>query len=416
MNRLPQRSTSYRADRRDFLRAGATASAAVLLGRASLAADPSPRPTADTVLAGKDRRLIVYNSKLFEIETPLELLREHKQTPLDLMFVRNNQHPDWALTLKPVEPKNWTVEIAGLVEYPRAISWARLIELPRVEQEVVLQCSGNGRAQFSKTAFCKGSPWSHGAMANVTFRGVSVRSVIEALDVRPHPAAKFLTAEGQDSAPTTADADFEHSLPLADALDRSLLATHMNGQPLPAVHGGPLRLITPGYYGTMNVKWLSRLRFEAQESFNHHQVKRYRTPLRPLPPGSAFDYGLENSEPNWDMRIKNTIFAPLDGERVRAGRVTLRGVAWNDGRARIDAVEWSRDGGQHWQRAELERPKSPYAWHHWQTELMLEPGSHTLHTRAIDALGRTQPLDGAIDWNPAGYCWHGAHVITVVAT
>ena len=130
------------------------------------------------------------------------------------------------------------------------------------------------------------------------------------------------------------EADFEHSLPLDDVLERSILALRLNGEPIPAVHGGPVRLITPGYYGTMNVKWLSRLRFEESESTNRHHQDRYRTPKRPIEPGSAFAYNLANSEANWQMRIKSVIFAPLDGEKLPAGKTLIKGVAFNDGSVR----------------------------------------------------------------------------------
>lgn len=210
-------------------------------------------------------------------------------------------------------------------------------------------------------------------------------------------------------------ADFEHSIPLADALERSILALSMNGEPIPKVHGGPLRLITPGYYATMNIKWLNRLRFEDKESANHHHAQRYRTPLRPIPPGTKFTFTLANSEPNWNMRIKSVIFAPLDGEKLSAGRVDLRGVAWNDGGTRIEAVEVSTDRGNSWRRAKLERPESPFAWHQWSLSIDMPKGSQTILSRAVDALGRSQPLDGTIAWNPAGYAWNGVDSVTVEA-
>ncbi len=365
---------------------------------------------ADTVkMAGKNPRLIVHKAEPLEAETPLDLLATKSVTQVEDLFVRNNQQPTWASTLDPYHGEApWTLEVIGLTEFPRTIRLPELQAMPQVEHEMVLQCSGNGRSQFSRSAPAKGAPWRHGAMGNVRFRGVTLRSVFEKFAVHPHPTAQYLTAEGADSPAKPADADFEHSIPLRDALDRTLLALELNGKPLPALHGGPLRLVTPGYYGTMHVKWLSRLRLEAQETVNHHQVKRYRTPRTPIEPGSEFDYGLDNSEPNWNMRIKSVLFVPAEGEKWTTGRGTIRGVAWNDGLARIEAVEYSLDQGQSWQRAELERPQSRYAWYPFQMELKLNRGEHTVFCRAIDTLGRTQPLDGSIDWNPAGYGWHGA--------
>jgi len=370
-------------------------------------------PTADKLIVGKDSRLLVHNPSTtgFEIETPLELLREDQITPLAKLFVRNNQQPTWSATIEPAPAGPWNIDITGMLEYPRTISLDELRQMPQLEHEVVLQCSGNGRAMFSKSSPVKGSQWAHGAMGNVRFKGVTLKSVFEKLDVRPDAAAKFVTAEGAESPGKPGAADFEHSLPLNEVLSRSIIALELNGRPLAAVHGGPVRLVTPGYYGTMHVKWLSRLRLEAQETVNHHQAKRYRTPREPMPPGAEFDYGFDNSDPHWRMRIKSVIFAPANEAAVRGGVVTASGVAWNDGTSRIDAVELSLDEGRTWRRAELQR-SGPYAWQHWQAPLKLPRGKHTLVCRAVDTLGNTQPLDGAIDWNPAGYVWHGADRVT----
>jgi DMSO/TMAO reductase YedYZ molybdopterin-dependent catalytic subunit len=401
-------------DRRDFLKqTGSLALAVAVLDSNRLVADEPAPPNVAEFIAGKDRRLLAHNVKVGEIETPLELLREHRITPNELLFVRNNQVFPGSLTVQPGSLAGWTIEIGGLVNRPRTIDATELAKLNQVEHEVVLQCSGNGRSQFSRTAKADGVQWRHGAMGNVWFGGVTLRSVLDRFDVQVSGEAKFVAAEGHD-VPDKPDApDFEHSLPLADALDRSILALRLNGEPLPQVHGGPVRLVTLGYYGTMHVKWLSRLRFEAVESTNYHHVGRYRTPRRPIPPGSKFTSTLENSEPNWAMKIKSVIFSPLEGEKLSAGPVDIVGVAWNDGQAKLEAVEVSTDGGQTWRQSQLESASSPYAWHHWKLTVPLMKGPQTIQSRAVDALGRTQPLRGAIHWNPAGYAWNGIDEVRV---
>jgi sulfite oxidase len=410
---LPSLTTS----RRNLLRSGlalAVAGVGASPWGATVRAVQNAAPTADQLIIGKDRRLLVHNPAEtgFEIETPLELLREDKLTPPEKLFVRNNQQPDWSATLQPPSPGRWNVEIGGLLEFPRVIAIEELKTLPQVEHEVVLQCSGNGRAMFSAISPVKGSQWSYGAMGNVRLKGVLLKSVFEKFDVRPHAAARFLTAEGAELPGKPGTADFEHTLPLDETLARAILAFELNGQPLPAVHGGPLRLVTPGYYGTMHVKWLSRLRLEAQESVNHHQAKRYRTPREPLQPGSAFEYRIDNSDSHWRMKIKSVILAPMHDATLRGGKIVASGVAWNDGTSLLDAVEVSLDGGQSWRRAELERA-GRYAWQRWQLPLTLPPGKHTIIARAVDTLGNTQPLDGSIGWNPDGYVWNGADRVTV---
>lgn len=402
--------------RRDFLKTGLAAIAAqawiLPSSRIGLAADS--QATADQLIMGKDRRLIVHNAAAtsFEIETPLELLREDKITPREKLFVRNNQQPDWSATVEPPTPGPWKVEVIGRLEFPRTIALEELKSMPQVEHEMVLQCSGNGRALFHAVSPVKGALWKHGAMGNVRFKGVPLKSVFEKWDVRPHATARFLTAEGAELPGKPGSADFEHSLPLDETLARSILALELNGRPLPAVHGGPLRLVTPGYYGTMHVKWLSRLRLEAEESVNYHQTKRYRSPREVLQPGSTFEYRVDNSDAHWRMKVKSVIFAPAHDAVLRTEQVVASGVAWNDGTSLINAVEVSLDGGQSWRRAEVERA-ARYAWQRWQLPLKLSPGMHTLISRAVDSLGNTQPLDGAIGWNPDGYIWNGADRVTV---
>lgn len=404
-------------NRRAFVKySSAIALAANLLDdRTNGADDPAPPVTADQFIDGKDKRLLVHSVQTGEVETPLALLREHSITPKELLFVRNNQILPGTLTLDAAKSDDWVIGLSGLLDKPMELTVEQLSKLPQTEHELVLQCSGNGRAWFAKSVKAEGAQWQNGAMGNVVFGGVPLRAALDQVGVKIHDNARFVAAEGRDT-PAKEDADFEHSIPLEIALQRSLLALTLNGEPIPKVHGGPVRLVTPGLYGTMNVKWVSALRFEAKESSNHHHVGRYRTPLRPLKPGAAFTSSLENSEPNWDMRIKSVIFSPLTGARLSTGKVEVRGVAWNDGQTKIEAVEVSIDGGHSWRKTELTWPKSAYAWHPWRVMLELKSGKQTILSRAIDVQGRAQPLDGAVAWNPAGYVWNGVDSVGVEVT
>jgi len=403
--------------RRRFLQQSGAAIAAgslVATHATSTAAAPDNKPTADKLIAGKDARLIVHIAEPPEIETPLALLRESRITPASLLFVRSNQPMPGAETLAPLPSKDWKIQIAGPRSGPAEIALADLAKLEQVEVELVLQCSGNGRAMLSAAAPAKGAQWQAGAMGNVRFRGVPLTKVFEHFRIKPSEQARFLTAEGRDAPAKSGEPDFEHSIPLDDALARSLLALELNGEPLPAAHGGPVRLVTPGYYATMNVKWLSRLRFEAGETANYHQVGRYRTPKEPLTPGDKFTSTLDNSDANWRMRVKSTIFAPLDGEQLTPGKHKISGVAFGDGSAQIESVLVATSPAGPWQAAKIEPSDSPYAWQHWSIELDLPKGKQQIIARATDAQGRSQPLSAAADWNPAGYAYRGASTITVV--
>jgi hypothetical protein len=107
------------------------------------------------------------------------------------------------------------------------------------------------------------------------------------------------------------------------------------------------------------------------------------------------------------------ILGPESGATLKAGPVTVSGVAYNDGKARIESVLVSVDRGQSWQPAKFDVPDSPYAWYQWKTQATLGRGNQEIWARATDALGRSQPLDGKIFWNPNGYEWTGVFKVEV---
>ena len=395
-------------DRRVFLKqTGVAVAAAVVSGnRPSCAAEVD----AASIVPLKDPRLIVHTQQPPVFETPYPLLAETQLTPTSLFFVRNCQQPPQGSTSDPLA--TWKIELAGLVNRPQTVDAAILRKLPQTEVEMVVQCSGNGRALFSESAQTEGTQWLRGGMANVRFAGVPLAALLDHLGVKAKPAARYLTAEGRDD-PKMGEMDFEHSLPLDETLHKSILALGLNGASLPLIHGGPVRLVTPGFYGTMHVKWITRLRFDHTESDHTSHMPKYRTPLEPIPAGSPFKPTYANSEPNWRMRLKSVVLSPMSGAKLAAGPVRVVGVAFNDGQARIESVLVSIDQGKSWQQAKLEVPPSPYAWYRWYASVKLSPGKHQIWSRAVDALGRSQPLDGSIYWNPRGYTWNGVEKIAV---
>jgi len=387
--------------RRDVLRLlGMSAVASAGLPTLTQFASAQDVALASQVIAGKSDDLIVHNDRSGVMETPLELLREHRITPKDILYIRNNQilEPQGRST-DGASLEVWTIELMGAVAFPRVVDATTLADLPQEEVTMVLQCSGNGRSFFARSVQTRGTQWAHGGMGQVTFRGPKLTSLLDTFDppLAPRTEARFVTAEGADAPPEgSSRPDFEHSMPIQDVMDRAILATHMNGEPLAGAHGGPVRLVIPGYYGTMNVKWVSRLRFEAVESNNVNQIPRYRIPNDPIEPGTPIDYTHENSTPNWRQRIKSTIFAPLNEAQVSAGDVEVHGVAWNDGTVDVTEVQISTDNGATWHAATLEAPTGGYGWYEFRATVNLPAGEHRIWSRAVDERGQTQPLNGSI--------------------
>ena len=129
----------------------------------------------------------------------------------------------------------------------------------------------------------------------------------------------------------------------------------------------------------------------------------------------------ETTHPTWRQKIKSVIWNPLNDERRLLGPLTVSGVSWNDGRTEIVAVEISLDRGNTWQRVNVEAPLSPYGWHPWNVTFWygwkryLEGGGTAMEfrVRAFDALGRSQPDNGAVHWNPSGYEWFGVDRVKI---
>ena len=126
-----------------------------------------------------------------------------------------------------------------------------------------------------------------------------------------------------------------------------LLAWAMNGEPLPPVHGAPLRVIVPGYIGARSVKWLERIEFRSKPWHGYFQHVAYRLlPEDGTPgPGAGMPLGI--------VALNADVLSPADGETVAAGPVEVRGYAFAGGERHVARVDVSLDGGATWSQAEL---------------------------------------------------------------
>jgi DMSO/TMAO reductase YedYZ molybdopterin-dependent catalytic subunit len=409
-----------RISRRKFNALAGAAGAALAMPRLAFGADA---PDSANIIAGKKSGMIIHNAKLGVMETPLTELRKYAHTPKDILFNRyhfpHEGESAWLATTAPAPAdrvKNWTVRFDGLVQRPRTLTIADLEKRPQEKRVSVLQCAGNGRSYYAARQKVAGGQWHHGGMGNVEWEGVPLRPLLDELKMMPAASAVWLTAEGWDQPATPVGSDFAKSYRLADAaLDHAILALKMNGEAIPAVNGGPVRLVIPGFYGNMNVKLLTSLTYAAEQSPSAFQSVGYRMPNTPVSPGKfgANDYNHQNSTPTYGHAIKSVIFSPLADDKPKAGAVEITGVAFNDGEAKITSVAVSTDGGKSWQEAEIKTPESPWAWNHWSVKGNLAAGKNVLMCRATDAIGRTQPLDGLARWQPRGYEWNGVDRVEI---
>lgn len=380
--------------RRQLLAGSATALAAVGMGSFSQAARAqaaaaAPAASAAPVAAGakplpayaawKDASALIQHSSS-TLETKRAVFGMGLITPSEQLYVRNNLPAPNASILDDREA--WQLEVEG-VKSPRSLSLRELKTLGVETLAMVLQCSGNGRGFFPSKP--SGTPWTVGAAGCVVWTGVPVRQVMDLLG-GVLPGHGFMTGTGGEVLPAGLDPKsivVERSLP-AQAMGEALLAWEMNGQPIPLAHGGPLRLIVPGYQGVNQIKYLKRLAFTAQESDAKIMAHGYRI----SPPGSKAD----PSQPSvLEMGVKSWINSPLAERPGVAGPVQIQGVAFG-GLHGIKRVEVSIDGGKTWRDARLVGPDlGKYAWRQFALATQLAAGSHTLVSRATDTAGHVQP-------------------------
>ena len=154
-----------------------------------------------------------------------------------------------------VDVAQWRLRVDGLVERPLELDYQSLTALPATEVTAVIECFGNPVEPEVATR----------RVGNVVWRGVRLAHLLERAGVRPE--ARYVCPEGLDSGSfANVHSDrYVKDLPLARALERDVLVVWaMNGAPLTAEHGFPARVVVPGYFGTNNVKWLSRITVTAE--------------------------------------------------------------------------------------------------------------------------------------------------------
>src|SRR5262245_59678364 len=233
-------------DRRRFLTTG-VAGAALLAARSETAAQaPTQKFVVKPVPSG------VFIDHGINQETRLETLRGYL-TPASHFFVRSH-------AARPVlDLKTWRLRVEGnAIDRPLELTFDDLLRLPSRSVICFVECAGNGRGFFKELMgkVASGTQWRLGGIGVAEWTGVPLGAVLEMAGVRKETPRDILNVlvEGLDSVKVN------RPMSLAKALeDDTLLAYAMNGSPLPADHGFPLRAIVPGWVGINNVKWVGRI-------------------------------------------------------------------------------------------------------------------------------------------------------------
>jgi DMSO/TMAO reductase YedYZ molybdopterin-dependent catalytic subunit len=254
---------------------------------------------------------------------------------------------DTAFFVPRVDPADWTLSVSGLVERPLTIHYDDLLRGPLVERYVTLTCVSNEVG---------------GQLAgNAKWLGVPLADILER--ARPAPGAEQVVGRSVDG--------WTAGFPIEAANDgrTALVAVGMNGEPLPFAHGFPARLVVEGLYGYVSAtKWLREITLTTWDGFDGYWIPRGWAKKGPI-------------------KVQSRIDVPRAGS-VPAGRTTIAGVAWAQGRgiSRVDV----RVDGDRWREADLAASLGPATWRQWRAVVDLRPGEHALEVRATDGRGVTQ--------------------------
>ncbi|RZU76596.1 DMSO/TMAO reductase YedYZ molybdopterin-dependent catalytic subunit [Micromonospora kangleipakensis] len=327
--------------------------------------------------------------------------------PNDRFFVRNH-------TVTPrLDAETWQLRLFGTGlrgtptrRDPVEFSLSDLRRLPAEEGSALVECAGNGRRFFieQQGAASPGVAWGLGGVGVARWRGVRLGTVLRLAGLTD--AAVDVMPEGLDPEYVTGGVNLgrvRRPLPVGKALDDVLLAYEMNGEPLPADHGFPVRVVVPGWIGISSIKWVGAVEVSATPLFSPWNTQLYRM-FGPGHPGGGGELAAQSVksafELAWDARI------PAGTE------VLLRGRSWS-GNGPIARVEVST-GDEDWRPAELVAADRGGAWQRWTTVWRPPaPGRWTLRARATDVTGAGQPDTAA--HNDFGYLFDGVvrHPVTV---
>jgi len=410
--------------RRVFLKSAGRLGAILAVGSAAIALDaaaqtaqmpassptssPAPAPTLPgpvvpnaAVIAEKDPVMKVLTERPLTANVTAENLSD-AVTPTNRLFIRNN------LLTPELQEAGHTLTIKGLVDKPMTLTFDDLKKtFPAVTVQGMLECAGSGRTAFSPLP--KGTPWNpSGGYGCPRWTGARLREILKAAGVKS--GAVHVAFFGADFGELPTAPPVARSIPMSKALEpNTLVAWAINGEPLPKVHGFPLRMMVPGWVGSASTKWLVGIEVLDAPFKGTYMDDSYRVPAHPVAPGEKMPKESVSTEA-WP--VKSVITAPAPGAKFKIGdSIAVAGKAWA-GENSITKVEISLDEGVSWTRATLAKPGDKYAWRLFSyTVQPRRQGYMTILARATDSKGIVQPI--VATWNPLGYFWNGIHRVGV---
>ncbi|KAI2795542.1 hypothetical protein BLOT_016511, partial [Blomia tropicalis] len=336
--------------------------------------DPS-----DEYIPERNPESIIYHDKPFNAETPSHLLMNGWLTSNNNFFIRNH------LSVPEVDIKDYELEIDGLtLEEPIQLTLDQIKTLfPKHSVTSVVQCARNRRDQLNTIKEVKGISWGVGAIDNAQWTGAKLVDILQYCGVDMNdPSINHVQFKGLDLDATSTP----YGASALNPMNEFICAYEMNGEPIPADHGFPIRLIAPSVVGARNVKWLGlfhRIWIRQRDEFARaHSIQQ--------------------------LPIQSAICTPKDGQPIavqwkhdpqssRGGRAVIR-------------VDLTTDNGRTWHMATLEQESNKpvhhtYSWTLWKIDIPLSVGQlHQGNTlefacRAFDSSYNAQSKQPDEIWN-----------------
>lgn len=381
--------------------------------------------------------MMCHQRKPINAQPPATLLTDQWKTPADLFFIRNH-HP------VPIVPNPDEFRFVINIEGSAAASFSiHDLKTKFKKHSVVstLQCGGNRRGQMNEVAVTNGSPWGISAISTAEWGGVLLRDVFEAAGLTNERAAWLCRSRGQNHAegrrgPGDADQTgcnitlplhvefvgldgLNASIPARKALSRwgdVLLAFEMNGEPIPATHGAPLRAVVPGHVGIRNVKWVTSVNVLHHEATGPWQRGLAYKGFGPSQRSLA-DIDVEKIPSVQEEPVQSMITLPKSGAKLSPGINTVQGFAYSGGGRGIVRVDVSGDNGKSWKTATLQQGSEQpldraWAWTFWECDVSVQKPTEII-CKATDASYNTQPESVLGIWNLRGInnnAWHRVKV------
>jgi DMSO/TMAO reductase YedYZ molybdopterin-dependent catalytic subunit len=290
------------------------------------------------------------------------------RTPLDDFY-----RVDTRLSVPNVDPADWRLTIDGDVERTVHFTYRQLLAMPMIERDITLACVSNP----------VGGPYAGGAR----WLGVRLTDLLKRAGPGSGKADQILSTDvGGMTISTPLDA-------ATDGRD-AMIAVGMNGQPLPAEHGYPARLIVPGLYGFIGAtKWIRRMTLTT-----YAKEQAYWTPR-----------GWATEAP---IKLASRIDVPRDGDELDAGDVVVGGIAWAPDDGGVGRVQVRIDEGA-WRDATLGPSGGAVYWRQWFVRWDAPKGEHRIRVRVVGENGEVQTSKPA---EPAPDGASGHHQVRVSVT